>query len=523
MWLLALLTLLSEDLACLSTGALIAAGRMSWLEGTAGCAVGIFAGDMLFYLLGRTLGMRALRVPLLRKMIAESKVAEAKQWIEKRGLVAIWIARFVPGTRVPACFAAGVFELGVLRVASRLALGSVVWSALVVSVVVALGQRAEMLLRYWSQVAVVAVLALTLWLLFRKPIGRTWARWRRWEFWPAWAAYAPVVLYVLWLGVRYRSLTVFTAANPVIPNGGFVGESKSQILRRLDWESGTVARFSLVPAGLSIDDRIDAALRAMHLLGLEYPIVLKPDVGERGSGVRIIRSEAEVGAYFRKVERDTLVQEYVSGEEFGILYVRHPLQSQGRIFSLTRKRFPYVIGDGVSTVRQLIEADNRARLLLPTYLQYARRRADEVPAEGERVALTDVGNHCRGTIFLDGADLITPALTAAVETMASHAGEFYFGRFDVRAESEQALRCGEGLRVLELNGVSAEATHIYDPAISMWQAYGVLFEQWRLAFEIGAQNHARGVAEDSLWHLAGCIRGRWHRRSKQAAIAASGW
>ena len=49
------------------------------------------------------------------------------------------------------------------------------------------------------------------------------------------------------------------------------------------------------------------------------------------------------------------------------------------------------------------------------------------------------------------------------------------------------------LRVLELNGVGAEATHIYDPQVSLWAAYRTMARQWRLAFEIGAAQRDRGA------------------------------
>ena len=82
-------------------------------------------------------------------------------------------------------------------------------------------------------------------------------------------------------------------------------------------------------------------------------------------------------------------------------------------------------------------------------------------------------------------------LTAAVDAMAqSHPG-FYFGRFDVRSPSIEDLQAGS-FEVLELNGVSAEATHIYDPSVSLLEAYRTLLGQWRIAFEIGAMNRTTG-------------------------------
>ena len=120
-----------------------------------------------------------------------------------------------------------------------------------------------------------------------------------------------------------------------------------------------------------------------------------------------------------------------------------------------------------------------------------RRPVDEVPAAGERVQLVEIGSHCRGAVFLDGTSLNTPALEEAIDRIShSHPG-FFIGRYDIRTPSLPAFRNGT-FKVIELNGVSAEATHIYDPAISLFEAYRVMFRQWSLAFEIGAMNRDLG-------------------------------
>jgi hypothetical protein len=96
-----------------------------------------------------------------------------------------------------------------------------------------------------------------------------------------------------------------------------------------------------------------------------------------------------------------------------------------------------------------------------------------------------------------------------VDAVARRFSGFYFGRFDVRSESVEQLQRG-WFAVLELNGVSAEATHIYDPSVSLLEAYRALFRQWRVAFEIGVQNRQLGYRPMSLRGFVAllCNRGK---------------
>jgi hypothetical protein len=74
----------------------------------------------------------------------------------------------------------------------------------------------------------------------------------------------------------------------------------------------------------------------------------------------------------------------------------------------------------------------------------------------------------------------------------------------VRSPSVAEFRRGL-FRVIELNGVTSEATSIYDPSHGPIDAYRTLFAQWRLAFAIGAENRERGVAPAKIGELARLI------------------
>src|SRR5271165_2557474 len=333
----------------------------------------------------------------------------------------------------------------------------------------------------------------------RNLVGRV-RRWTHWEFWPPYLFYPPVVAYIAYLGIKFRSWTLFTAANPAIPAGGFVGESKHQILDNLKG----AAAWLPCSTRLACEDpsqRIAEAEEFMRQHGLQFPVVLKPDAGQRGSGVSIVRSPGKLREYLTLAAYPVILQEYVPGEEYGVFYYRYPGDERGRILSVTEKRMPILLGDGKRTLEELILADDRAVCMSDYYSRKNADRIQEVLAAGVRVQLVEIGTHCRGAIFLDAGDAITPALEEVIDRIARTFDGFFFGRFDIRVPSRQNFMAGRNIKIIELNGVSSEATHIYDPKLSLLDAYRVLFRQWRIAYEIGSENRARGTKPATVREL----------------------
>jgi hypothetical protein len=331
-------------------------------------------------------------------------------------------------------------------------------------------------------------------------IARTSKLWR-WEFWPLWLFYAPVLAWIAWLAVRYRGLATVSAANPAMPHGGFVGESKAETLDALP--PAVVQPYVRVDPG---DPAERAATLQAHAgeAGWSLPLVLKPDQGQRGVGVKLVGDWDAARTYLATHAREVLAQPYHPGpHEAGIFYYRVPGETTGRIFSITDKRFPQIVGDGQSTLEELVLRDRRLRMQARIFRRRHARQLAVIPAEGERVRLAVAGNHCQGTMFLDGEHLRTPALEAAIDAVARGYDGFYFGRFDVRYESEAALRRGRGFRILELNGITSESTNVYDPSFTLLRAWITLCRQWTLAYRIGFANRERG-------HRVSTIRG-WLR------------
>ncbi len=516
--LIALATLVSEDLTCIGVGALVAQGRVELLPGVAACFVGIYVGDLMLFLAGRFLGRRAVGRAPLKWFLSEARVEASSRWFDERGGRVIFLSRFLPGMRLPTYFVAGVLRTSFLRFSLWFALAALLWTPLLVWLASRIGgaltERVELLQKNLALGLVATVVVGLVFVklvrpmtsdrgrrLLRASIGRK----LRWEYWPRWLFYPPIVLACAWHGIRRGRPLAFTAVNPSMPHGGFVGESKADILDGFRVRRDLLAR-TLVLAPNAAPDAVRARVEAFQgELDAAWPLIVKPDVGQRGDGVSLVRSLDELERACAALNGRVLVQEYVDGVEFGLFYVRHPDAEHGTLLSITRKVLPEVIGDGGATLEQLILRDPRAVLSAEAFLTRHAARLTSVPAAGECVRLGDLGTHSRGAAFLEGIELLTPELAAAVDELSLGYDGFHFGRYDVRAASDDALRAGR-FRVLELNGVTSESAHIYDPRYSVLYGWKTLAAQWRLAYDIGLANAERGARISTAGELVRAFR-----------------
>ncbi len=520
----------TEDLTCVTAGLLVAQGRLDFTVAVAACYVGLLSGDVFIAWLARVLGRPALRIPPFRWWVKEAAVEEASAWLRRRALVVVLVSRFLPGTRLATCLAAGILRTSLLKFTFCFAVAAAIWTPLFVGVNALVGREAVE--RFGGRLPgglPGAVLALALAIVAVRTVvvplftwrgRRAWRgrvlRVRRWEFWPMWAFYPPLALYILWQGLRRGSLTAFTAINPAMPLGGLVGESKSDILEGLAGIGEALPAWRRLPPG-GPEERVAVLRRLLEEEKLDWPVVLKPNTGERGRGVAVARSEADAAAFFEATPGAALAQEYVDGEEYGVFWARHPGRRDGHVFSIAHKVRPIVTGDGTSTLERLILDDPRAVAIAHTYRREHPEAATRVPAGGEEVELTEVGAHSRGTIFLDANELHTPELERAMNAICATYDGFDFGRFDVRVPSAEALQCGEGLRVLEVNGVTSEATHMYDPRYGFFAAHTILRRQWRMAFELADERIREGARPATVRECLRAVRTERRARRRRSA------
>ncbi|UTW54631.1 ATP-grasp domain-containing protein [Kordiimonas sp. SCSIO 12610] len=324
------------------------------------------------------------------------------------------------------------------------------------------------------------------------------------EFAPPKIFYAPIAFYSLYLSLRHLGVTLPTCTNPALPFSGLVGESKFEVLNAFDKEASdylpTYAQVRKSNDDTNNQETMSKALQQKNANKLEYPFVVKPDIGMRGAGVRVVKSDEELENYIKAFPggADILLQALVNEEgEAGVFYIRHPGDEVGSITSLTLKYFPKVIGDGSKTLRELIMADSRASQIAHVYFERHEDYLDEVVEEGRTIRLAFAGSHSRGTIFRNGNDHITPEMVKTFDKLAKQMGEFYIGRFDIRFSDFDALKDGKGFQIIEVNGAGGEPTHIWDSRTKLFEAYSALMQQYKSLYQIGSFNRSRGFKPDS--------------------------
>lgn len=310
---------------------------------------------------------------------------------------------------------------------------------------------------------------------------------RRWEYWPFGIIQAPLFIYWFWLSLRARSMFFFSASNPGILMGGMFGESKFDVLQTVPEHCRAKAILIRYPASAA------EVSRQILEAGLSFPLIFKPDLGERGLLVKRINHEVEIQSYLDMVGMDFLVQEFINLPlEFGVFYMRYPNESSGRVISIVGKEMLSVTGDGVTTLKDLILQKDRAKLQWNILKQTYASRLNDVLPNTKSLELVSIGNHCLGTKFLNSNHLITKLLSESFDQISRQIPGFYFGRYDLRVATLEDLEQGN-VKVVELNGCGAEPAHIYAPGSSLQEAIRVLFRHWSDIYRISAANHARGV------------------------------
>ncbi len=307
----------------------------------------------------------------------------------------------------------------------------------------------------------------------------------QWEYWPWYIFYIPLLPYAFYLALKSRSFGFFSAVNPGIEGSGNGLESKYKTLQLLPEKYKPVSIF------IEKGKTIATVLREISSHNITYPLIIKPDIGYRGLLVKKINSEQELSSYFKKYNSiDLIIQEFIQFQnECGIFYHKIPRDKKGQITSITLKKFLTVIGNGKFSISELIENDVRAIKYVALISELNKDKLDFIPKKNEEVILSFIGNHSKGTQFINGNHLINRDLTRLIDTISKDIKGWYYGRIDVKYNSLEELIDGKNFIILELNGIISEPTHIYDSNNgSYFKALKAIKEHWKIAYNIGTRN-----------------------------------
>ncbi|WP_462254461.1 hypothetical protein [Ferruginibacter sp.] len=318
-------------------------------------------------------------------------------------------------------------------------------------------------------------------------------KWSSWEYWPMWVVYLPASMYFIYLCIRAKSFCFFSAANPSIENGGMIFESKWEIFKLIPQQ------YYPVTIIIREQENINTLISKMYDAGLKFPVVAKPDRGERGWCVEILKNITAAQNYLSKYPVDVLLQEYVDYPiELSVFYYRHPDAPSGIVSSVTRKEYLKVTGDGISTLYELIQKNSRAFLQLEQLEKLKTIDLSKILPEGKIEILVPFGNHVRGAMFLDYCNIIDNKLNTVFNTVSKQIDGFYFGRFDIKCNSIEDLKAGKYFSILELNGSGAEPAHIYQPGFSYFKAQSVITQHYQMMYDAAKANRKKGVPYMSL-------------------------
>lgn len=308
-----------------------------------------------------------------------------------------------------------------------------------------------------------------------------------WEYWSTSAIYLPLIPVWLYYAYKARTLLFFHGANPSIKYGGMAMESKKEIYDLIpeNWIPKTV--FSSSKA------HFQEVLLKLHSKKIEFPVIVKPDIGLKGLGVVEIKNTIELESYKKDYDYDFLIQEKIPFQnEVGIFYHRFPNEKKGKITGMVQKEFLSVKGNGKKTLKELVMENPRSAFQIKAIEQIMGNDLAKIVPNNKEILLIPFGSHTRGAKFIDISNKISEKLEQKIDEICTQVNGFYFGRLDVMFENMELLQKGEDFKIIEINGAKSEPTHMYDPKHSLLFAWKEITKHWKIMAEISRQNHETG-------------------------------
>lgn len=313
-------------------------------------------------------------------------------------------------------------------------------------------------------------------------------RLRHWETWHYLVKYIPISPAWLWYCFRSGSLWFFTPSNPTLTFGGFEGERKSEMYKQLPPCTYPESIFISQPASF---DEVKSELGKSNL---QFPLAVKPDAGMMGFMFRKLNSFLQLEQYHNTIQCDYIIQELIAyPEEVSVFYYRYPGEQKGHITGFIKKELLQVIGNGESTVRELIEKYDRTRFRTDELLLKHHDNLGKIIPAGETYILSNALNLSRGGKLISLEHEKDARLLGVFDKLSHHAEHFYYGRYDIKCSSIGDLKKGINYSILEFNGCGAEPHHIYGNGNNLLAAYSIVLHHWHTLYKISRINRRNGT------------------------------
>jgi hypothetical protein len=182
-----------------------------------------------------------------------------------------------------------------------------------------------------------------------------------------------------------------------------------------------------------------------------------------------------------------------------------PGEQKGHITGIVEKCFMFIQWNDKNTVEELVHQHPRAKYYHKQLHQTHQKKRNDILPEWTTFQLNYLGNHCRGSVFYDRSNLITPQLEEVFDNISNQIPWFYFGRYDFKVKSIEDLYKGN-IKIIELNGMGTLPTHIYDSNHSIRFAYRTLLHHWDIVYRISKANSERWIRPISMKEARSIIK-----------------
>ena len=311
---------------------------------------------------------------------------------------------------------------------------------------------------------------------------------KNWQAWPFKVLYTPMSIFWVWYMIKSKAVWFFTPSNPKLTFGGLEGEPKKEMYALLD-KKLYPSTFTTLPT-----DSLDLIKEKLLLYKINYPFIVKPEIGGQGILLRKINNEDELKHYHSLMQWEYIVQQLVQYPmEVSVFYIRHPKNSTGVITGFLHKIPLQVKGNGIDTLEKLIEKHPKGNNFFNATQSNHLEKLKEIIAPDEKYFLSYAANHSRGAQFIDLKEEIDHQLVAIFDGISNSGNEFYYGRYDIMCTNVNDLKEGKNFTILEYNGCGAEPNHFYDTGYTLLQAYKEILKHWKALYEISNYNKSLGI------------------------------